>query len=392
MNVVVVTDVLGKENNGTTTACMNLVRYLSSVGDNVKIVCCDKDKCGRENYYIVPTFNLGPINKIVEKNEVSLAKADYYIISKALEGADVCHIMLPFSLGRAAIEVAIEKGIPVTAGFHCQAENFSSHLMMMNNRLFNHLVYRNFYNHFYKHVDAIHYPTEFIKNIFENEIKHETNAYVISNGVNKLFIKKESNRPKEIEGKFVILFTGRFSKEKSHKVLVRAVKYSKYKDQIQLIFAGGGPRKEEILKEAKKCGIATPIMNFFSRCDLVDVINYSDLYCHPAEVEIEAIACLEAICCGLVPVISDSKRSATKYFALDDKSLFKCNDSIDLAKKIDYWIEHKEEKEKYSKMYIEKSLKFDQDYCMQKMRDMMIETIRSSRYQHETAEDYILSR
>ena len=95
-----------------------------------------------------------------------------------------------------------------------------------------------------------------------------------------------------------------------------------------------------------------PIMKFYSKEELCDVINYSDLYCHPSEVEIEGIACLEAVSTGLVPVISDSKRSATKYLAIDDKNLFKCNDSVDLAKKIDYWFENKDIKDLYKETYI----------------------------------------
>ena len=35
--------------------------------------------------------------------------------------------MLPFALGRAALKYAKELGIPVSMGFHCQAENFTAH-------------------------------------------------------------------------------------------------------------------------------------------------------------------------------------------------------------------------------------------------------------------------
>ena len=76
---------------------------------------------------------------------------------------------------------------------------------------------------------------------------------------------------------------------------------------------------------------------FFSRQDLLNLLRCADLYCHPAEVEIESIACLEAIACGLVPVIANSPKSAAKSFALDEKSLFKNKDPEDMAAKIDYW-------------------------------------------------------
>ena len=49
MIVTVVCDVLGEENNGTTVATMNLVRYLKSRGDTVRILCADQSRKNDEN-------------------------------------------------------------------------------------------------------------------------------------------------------------------------------------------------------------------------------------------------------------------------------------------------------------------------------------------------------
>ena len=117
-------------------------------------------------------------------------------------------------------------------------------------------------------------------------------------------------------------------------------------------------------------------MHFFSQADLVNTIHYSDLYVHPAEIEIEAIACLEALSCGLVPVISNSPRSATRYFALDQRNLFRCNDAEDLARKIRYWMEHPREKAEISQAYVGYARKFDQEHCMEEMEHMILETAK----------------
>ena len=110
------------------------------------------------------------------------------------------------------------------------------------------------------------------------------------------------------------------------------------------------------------------IFGFYSQSDLVNLYNMCDLYVHAADVESEAISCMEAFACGLVPVIANSPISATKQFALDERSLFKHGDAQDLADHIDYWIEHPEEKKELSKKYIESSAKYDFDHCV----DMMI--------------------
>ena len=374
MTVLVVSDVLGEENNGTTIAAMNLIRYLREQGETVRILCCDQNKKGVPGYYVVPVRHFGFIlDKLIEKNNVKIAKPKTSIILEALEGVDIVHCILPFALGRKTCKIARSKGIPVTAGFHCQAENFSAHILnLMNFKPYNNYIYREFYKQFYSKVNAIHYPTAFIQNVFEKAIKRKTNGYVISNGVNDIYVKDNIDRDEQFKDKFNILFIGRISKEKSHPILLKAVSLSKYKEKIQLIFAGKGPREDKIHKLEKKYNLNPVLMNFYSRKDLIRIINSCDLYCHPSEIEIEAISCLEAIKCGLVPVISDSKRSATNAFALDEKNLFKYNSPQDLANKIDYWIEHPKEKEFYSRRYLNYADKFSQKECMRRMHCMLL--------------------
>ena len=372
MTLTMICDVLGKENNGTTIAAMNLIRSMRAKGHTVRVVCPDEDKRGHKDYFVLPTLNLGPFNKGLADNGVILAKPDRRILREALEGADAVHLLVPFPLAMAAAKLVHEMGLPMTAGFHCQAENFTSHVFLMNSRRVNKLVYRVFDRHVYRYVDCIHYPTEFIRGVYEKDVGHPTTPRVISHGVNRAFRSKRCEKPGEYRDKFVILFTGRYSKEKSHKVLIDAAALSRHSDEIQLIFAGSGPKEESLKKRSEKLK-NPPVFRFFTREEMVRILNYADLYVHPAEVEIEAIACLEAISCGLVPVISDSPRSATRFFAKDERSLFKCNDAQDLADKIDWWIEHPEERLRMSREYACFSQQFDFDRCMDEMERMIVE-------------------
>ena len=373
MKILVVSDVLGAENNGTTIAAMNLIRFLKKQGHEVRILCPDQDKKGEEGYYIVDTLNLGrALNKYVKKVGVVIAKPRKDVIEKALDGVDSVHIMLPFGLGKATLKIAKEKGLPVTAGFHCQAENFTSYLKLNKLQPLNHAVYKVFYKKFYKYVDAIHYPTKFIKDIFESHIKKQTNGYIISNGVNKRVQKRDVGKPAELKDKIVLLTIGRYAREKAQDTLIKAVMFSKYKDKIQLILAGQGTKEKYYRKLAKKLPVA-PIFKFFGRDEVVDVINYADMYIHPAEMELEGIACLEAITCGKLVIVSSSKLSATKEFAVNEKCIFKNRDPKDLARVIDYFIEHPEEKTKFEQQYLTESKIYDQDACMEQMEKMIKE-------------------
>lgn len=57
----------------------------------------------------------------------------------------------------------------------------------------------------------------------------------------------------------------------------------------------------------------------------------------------------------MVPVISDSRLSATNSFSLTENSLFIAGDASSLTEKIEYWIDNPAEKASYSKKYAEKT-------------------------------------
>ena len=359
---------LGDANNGTTLAAMNLINYLKSRGHDVRVVCPDEDKCGLPGFYILPKAGL--VNRLVKRNKLYLAKFDKKVIYDAVHDVDIVHFMVPLFIAKRTSKYIRSLGIPITAGFHAQAQNLTSHIGMLHNGLCNHLAYRWYDKNLFCRVQAIHYPTQFIRDVFEREVGRKTNGYVISNGVNDIFKPDPQPKPAELKEKYCIVFTGRYSKEKSQMTLLKAVSKSKYEDKIQLILCGNGPAENQLKTWASKYLTNQPIMSFFSRSELLSILNFSDLYCHPAEAELEGIACLEAIACGLVPVIADSPDCATKYFALDPHCLFPVNDSDSLASRIDWFIEHPEEKAHLRERYIAESVRYDQTQCMKAMENM----------------------
>ena len=174
----------------------------------------------------------------------------------------------------------------------------------------------------------------------------------------------------------MILTTGRYSREKSQDTLIKALALSKYRDSIQLILGGHGPKEAHYKRLARKLP-NPPIFQFYSRTEIIDVLNYADLYVHPAEVELEGISCLEAIACGKLTIVSDSKHAATKSFALDERCVFRTRSAKDLARVIDYWIDHPEQRCEYEKKYRESARAFDQENCMLQMEAMIQEVVHA---------------
>lgn len=380
MKITIVCDVLGEENNGTTIAAMNLIRYLQEKGHDVKILCCDQNKKDEPNYYVVPQMNFYMLNGYVRKNGVSVARPEDDIIKDAIIDADIVHVMLPFALGIRAAKLAKQVGIPVSAGCHQLAENFSVHLHMQNSKAVNSLTYK-FFKQMYSNADSIHYVTPYLRQVYEG-LYGKTNGYVISNGVSDAFTPPE--QPSDICERINIIYTGRYSREKSHGTLINAIAQSKYANKIQLILPGAGPLADKLRNQAESLPIC-PKLGFIPREQMPDVLRTGYLYVHAAEIEAEGISCLEAISCGLVPIINNSPRCATKSYALTDKNTFENGNASDLATKIDYWIEHPDEYLANRKQYIQTaSSLFSREKCMHQMEEMLLQT--ASHFAKHTAE------
>lgn len=367
MTIAIIADVLGEENNGTSITVKRLICNLKKRGHEVLVV--SPDKSGEEGYYSVDKRDFKIFNDYFAKNGISLAKPNKEVLRTCIERSDMVHVLMPFSLGKAAVRLCSELHKPVTTAFHVQPENVTSHFGMLKSRKVNAYLYKYFWNGFYKYADYIHCPTEFIAAKLR-EHGYEQDLRVISNGVDPVFVPARSPKPAALEGKFCILTTGRLVKEKCQADLIKAIAHSKYKDKIALFIAGEGPQESSLRRRGAKLP-NPPVIGFHPKEELHGIISYCDLYVHPSYAEIESIACVEAISCGLVPVISDSPMSAAKYFALDkEKCLYPMGDVKALSQRIDYMIEHPEERAALRGQYIEYAERFQIEKCIDKMVEM----------------------
>ena len=389
MKIAIICDVLGKPNNGTSIATYNLIAHLKKKGHEVHVICPDKEKEGEEGYHILPLWNVGPLNGYVRKNGVAIGSPKKEIMEPIIKEMDIIHTELPFMVSAKAVRIAKKHNVAISCSNHAQAENCTSHFWLMHFEPANYFTYRLFYNKIYKHAVSVHYPSEFIRDYLLARGYTRPKPYVITNGVNPGIYPMPCEKPEELKDKFVILYTARLVKEKSQKLLIDAIKYSKYKDKIKVIFAGSGPRLKKLQTRAHKKNLDESIsFSFFTREEMNRVINYSDLYVHPSNIEIEAIAANEAVSCGLVPVISNSKKSAAPKFALDEHNLFAANSPKDLARKIDFWIENPELKALQKKEYLKRRTPLSVEQAMEEMEKMLLESIETHKQRKQESEKH----
>ncbi len=375
MKILIVIDQFDSGNNGTTMSAIRFAKALEHHGNEVYIVSTGKEA---QNKYVVKELPLFPIvSHIVHSQGMRFALPDKKTLKEAIRGMDVVHFYLPFGLSVQGLKIAKELGVPYTAAFHMQPENITYTIGLGKKEKINDIIYRFYRNKFYNQFKHIHCPSQFIA----EELKrngYTAKLHVISNGVDPEFIYKRKEKQGRLKDKFVITMIGRYSNEKRQDVLIEGVAKSKYEKQIQLVLAGKGLKEKEYRELGKKLTNA-PILQFFEKKDLLELLTMTDLYVHSADAEIEAISCIEAFSRGCVPIISNSPKSATKQFALGENNLFEHGNAQKLAEKIDYWLEHPEERKNMEEQYSQYGKDFSIDKSILKIEEMFKEAISDQR-------------
>lgn len=364
MKIVLVIDYFGNTTNGTTMTARHLYKELEKRGHQVSVLTGEGN--GWDNVYETGTIYFPFVMGIFRANGFFLGKAKKKIIKQALEGADLVHFLADFHLERVAKRYCDKHGIKTFSAFHIQPENATYQIHLSKFKFINWLIYHIYRIAFFDKFEHIHCPSQMIADQLRDH-KYKAKLHVISNGIGNRFHPVESTKPEEYKDKFVICMVGRITHEKRQDLLVKAIPYSKYKDKIQLMLLGRGTWTKKITKMCNKKLINPAFIGFVTHEELVKILNYADLYVHASDIEIEAISCMEAFACGIVPVISDSPLSATSQFAITYYNKFKAGNYKDLAKKIDYWYEHEKEKKELAAKYAEYSRQYSLEDCVLKL-------------------------
>lgn len=287
------------------------------------------------------------------------------LLQEAFRNADVVHLHFPFWLSFAALREAKAMGLPIVAASHIQPENIFYQVNWRSPWLMEGL-YQFWIKNLFNKVDHVVCPSLLGVQCLTTR-GMVTRAHVISNGTPPDIRRTHAQRPRKEH--FDLLMVGRLAAEKRQDLVLEAVRRSRHRDRIRFTLAGGGPLEAEL-----RASVADmPNVVFLGHVDhhvLENLYNASDLFVHASDIEIEGMVVLEAMTCGLPIVVSNSPLSAASQFALGPAHLFESGSADDLARKIDYFIEHPSELDALRDKHEEASRAYSFDSCVRKLVDV----------------------
>lgn len=355
MKILYVCNNISVPGNGICTSARNITAALREAGEDCRMLAGENaDPNGVQPEFRLKRFHFPIFQPIIDANGFSYAAFDREIVRQAIEWADIIHCEEPLFLERGVIKMASKLHKPLVGTFHMYTQNILSEIPLGNSALSNRLLMWAWRKRHYDYMSHIQCPTELVrKHLENNHIK--ARLHVISNGIS---IPEQPVVAKPYEGgPFRIIIVGRLAVMKNPGVLLEAMRYSRHAREIQITYAGNGTLEKKLRKTAAALVADgtlqyTPQFEFLDKEGLRELAHNSYLCVHTATMEVEGLGCMEALREGTVPVIAqDNVYIGTASYALDERSLFPSRDARALADRIDYWIEHPDERNRMAQVY-----------------------------------------
>lgn len=123
IKILLVMDQFYNANNGTAISAQRFAEELMKNGNEIRTLSIGNNKI--TNYQVYPKNYGFLINKIINSQDMKLAKPNIEVIKEALNWCDLVHFYMPFTLSKEAMKIAKKMNKPMTSAFHVQPENIS---------------------------------------------------------------------------------------------------------------------------------------------------------------------------------------------------------------------------------------------------------------------------
>ncbi|MFV0274952.1 MAG: glycosyltransferase [Bacilli bacterium] len=335
MKIGLFTDTYAPHINGVATSVQILksaleekghIVYIVTVNDStikykeeskkriLKIPGIPLEKLGIYDYRLTGIYPIQAINKIKKWN------------------LDIIHCHTEFGVGTFARIIAKQLKIPIVHTYHTLYEDYvhyvtKGHFNKSSRKLLTELtkIYCS------KTIDQLIVPTNKTKEILQKKYNIDRNVHVIPTGIDlKKFYKKnhDEHEIKKIREKygfknddFVILFVGRFGKEKNIEFLINNHCSLLKKDKrFKLLLVGDGPERKTYENLIEKNKIKNNVVfagKIFGK-ELTLTYNAADVFSTASKSETQGLTIIEAMAASIVTTAIDDE--SFKNYIINEKT------------------------------------------------------------------------
>lgn len=311
MNIGIVTDFYYPWIGGPATLIRNLGHGLTARGHSVALLCPSADGPRGEEMDGAMTVHRARSLAVPFGFELRVSSSPLVEAQRWLDRIqpEIVHIHHPFPLSAATAWLARRRGIPVVATNHTIPE-CSLWGLRASPRTYSLVVSAlgRWIVTVLQRCDAVTTPTHTAAGLL-HEMGYLQSVTPISNGVDVSRFRP-GPRPQEladrlgIDGRPVVLYTGRLDAEKRMDVWLRAAAQLAQSADVQFLVGGKGSERSRLESLARELDLERRLhfCGYLSDEEYPSIYRLADVFCMTSEVELQSIATLEAIASG-VPAV-----------------------------------------------------------------------------------------
>lgn len=327
MRILIGSDTYYPQIDGTSYFTQRLAAGLSARGHDVNVLCpADPALTADADHQAVPVHTVPSfMTPFHPTQRVCLPQAIRRQAARAVRTIkpDVVHVQGHFPLCRTLMLIAGEQSIPVVATNHFMPENLVPYYFFPRwaRGSVGAWAWRDVARWF-AYPQAITTPTDIAADVLRTH-GVDRPVTVISGGVDtRRFSPGDGNRAAGrrklgLPDKPTVLYVGRLSADKAVTDLIDVLPLVSDLD-AHLVIAGRGVKMATLRRRCRDVQVAdrTHFLGFIPNEDIVDVYRAADVFCMPGRAELQSLATLEALSCGLPAVAAHA--TALPHLVKDD--------------------------------------------------------------------------
>ena len=306
---------------------------------------------------------------------------------------DIIHIHGEFSVAKLGIAYAKRHNIPVVYTQHSLWKDIMYKTAWLLGLIFSIYVEHHNIKMISSNADVYTVPSMKVYKRAVSLIRSKTTPILLPSGIQtEPFLIVDKDKMESIRyyyrlnGKKVILFLGRVSREKRILTIIRYMK-KKLRDDPNLVVAivGTGVYSHHIAKWAKRHKLVDSIIftGAVLNRDTADFYHLADVFVSGSKMETQGLTYIEAMTSGTV--VLAQKDPVLEGVIEDGKNGFTFSKKKEFLSKLDYILNNQDKLDEVKRLARIKGLEYDSKIYLQRLQEIYKETIEKHKLSEENA-------